>query len=383
MVLVLGLFLKDNPSMWLVLLLFISVLILGIVENAVLKKRVESVPVRILVNGTRGKSSTARMLVAALNGCGIRTFGKTTGSEARFILPSLSEEEVPRKRGIRMVREHDLMFKKAIEHECKAIVCECMAIREESQKIIGNKLVRPTITVITNARVDHVDQMGDTEEETASMLCLSIGDSSDVFTSDKVVLKTLEGRSCNVHSVSPLPEEYGQYLQKFSFPVHAENLALVLEVCRNLGLEDEAVLEAVVKAVPDPGMTGEIEVDGHLVINGFASNDARSARTLLEGLNMEEVTVIYNNRSDREFRLKMFSDLFGEMKVSDLVVIGDNVNKCRRCFAKILGFENVREGCSGFDVEIGLARRKIVCMGNIKGAGQAFLQYCTDRNTEA
>ena len=369
--------------MWLVLLLFILVLILGIVENAVLKKRVESVPIRILVNGTRGKSSTARMLVAALNGCGIRTFGKTTGSEARFILPSLSEEEVPRKRGIRMVREHDLMFKKAIEHECQAIVCECMAIREESQKIIGNKLVRPTITVITNARVDHVDQMGDTEEDTASVLCLSIGESSDVFTSDKVVLKVLEGRSYNVHSASPLSEGYGQYLQKFSFPVHAENLALVLEVCRSLGLEDEAVLKAAVKAEPDPGMTGEIEVDGHLVINGFASNDAKSARTLLEGLNMEEVTVIYNNRSDREFRLKMFSDLFGEMKVSDLVVIGDNVNKCRRCFAKILGFENVREGCSGFDVEIGLARRKIVCMGNIKGAGQAFLQYCTDRNTEA
>ena len=366
--------------MWLVLLLFILILVLGIVENAVIRKRIESIPIRILVNGTRGKSSTARMLLAALNGCGIRTFGKTTGSEARFILPDLSEEEIVRRNGSRMVREHNLMLKKAIEHGCQAIVCECMAIREENQKVIGDKLVRPTITVITNARIDHVDQMGDSEEETAEVLCRSIGDSV-VFTSDGAVLEVLKGRS-NVHSVDPLAEEYVPYLEKFSFPVYAENLALVLEVCRALGLEDSSVLEAVVKAVPDSGMRGNMEVDGHLVINGFASNDALSARALLEGLNMDEVTVIYNNRSDREFRLKMFASLFKSVGVTDLVVIGENVNKCRRYFSKVLGYEAVREGCQAPDVEIGLGRRTIVCMGNIKGAGQAFLKYCADRNTE-
>ena len=366
--------------MWLVLLLFILILVLGIVENAVIRKRIESIPIRILVNGTRGKSSTARMLLAALNGCGIRTFGKTTGSEARFILPDLSEEEIVRRNGSGMVREHNLMLKKAIEHGCQAIVCECMAIREENQKVIGDKLVRPTITVITNARIDHLDQMGDTQEETAEVLCRSIGDSV-VFASDGAVLEALKGRS-NVHSVGPLSEEYVPYLEKFSFPVYAENLALVLEVCRALGLENSSVLEAVVKAVPDSGMRGNMEVDGHLVINGFAANDALSARALLEGLNMDEVTVIYNNRSDREFRLKMFASLFRDAGVTDLVVIGENVNKCRRYFSKVLGYEAVREGCQTADVEIGMGRRKIVCMGNIKGAGQAFLKYCADRNTE-
>ena len=98
---------------------------------------------------------------------------------------------------------------------------------------------------------------------------------------------------------------------------------------------------------------------------------------------MKDVTVIYNNRSDREFRLKMFASLFSEAGVTDLVVIGDNVNKCRRYFSKVLGYEAVREGCSTPDAEIGLSRRTIVCMGNIKGAGQAFINYCADRNTEA
>ena len=114
-----------------------------------------------------------------------------------------------------------------------------------------------------------------------------------------------------------------------------------------------------------------------------ASNDASSARHLLEGLDMNDVTVIYNNRSDREFRLKMFASLFAEAGVSDLTVIGDNVNKCRRYFAKVLGAGAVKEGCGHPDADIGMSRRIIVCMGNIKGAGQALLQYCADRNTEA
>ncbi len=370
--------------MWFVLVLFIAILILGVVEDTILKKRIKSIPLRILVNGTRGKSSVARMLVAALNGCGIRTFGKTTGSVARFILPDLSEEDVPRKKGTRIVREHDLLFKKAVENECQAIVCECMAIREENQRIIGDKLVMPTTAVITNARVDHVDQMGSTEEDTAQVLVQSIGKAADIFTADSKVdaaLKQLHGTG-NIHLVGPLAEQYEPYLQKFSFPVYAENLSVVLEVCRSLGLRDEDVLEAVVKTVPDFGMKGSVQVDGHLIVNGFASNDSRSAQRLLEGRDMGSVSIIYNNRSDREFRLKMFAQLFKDAGVSDLVVVGDNQVKCRRLFAKYLGELAVRSTDPSPEKIIGQCRSTVICMGNIKGAGHALLDYCTGHLTE-
>lgn len=370
--------------MWFVLVLFIAILILGVVEDSMLKKRMKSIPVRILVNGTRGKSSVARMLVAALNGCGIRTFGKTTGSIARFILPDLSEEDVPRKKGTRIVREHDLLFKKAVENECQAIVCECMAIREENQRIIGDKLVMPTAVVITNARVDHVDQMGSTEEETAQVLIQSIGKATDVFTFDSKIeeaLKEVRAKTA-VHLVGDLPEEYEPYLQKFSFPVYAENLSIVLEVCRSLGLKDGDVLEAVVKTVPDFGMKGSVQADGHLIVNGFASNDSRSAQRLLEGRDMGSVSVIYNNRSDREFRLKMFAQLFKDAGVTDLVVVGDNQVKCRRLFARYLGEAAVRSTDPSPEKIIGQCRNTVICMGNIKGAGHALLDYCTGHLTE-
>ena len=363
--------------MWLVIVLFVLIICAGFYEHLHLKRLSDKVELRILVNGTRGKSSTARMLIAALNGCGIRTSGKTTGSEARFIFPDLTEEPVPRKRGIRMVREHTLLFEKAVKNNSQAIVCECMAIREESQRLIGETLVRPSITIITNARVDHVDQMGDTEESTAEVLCKCIGPSKDVYTADKTVADCLKTKSSvNIHLAKSLDDNLRPELKRFTFPVYEENLAIVLDVCRDLGLDERKVLESVVDAVPDSGMTGQIEVDGHIIINGFASNDPKSARLLFDGLDPEDVTVIYNNRSDREFRLPIFRTLLAEMKISDLVVIGDNSAKCRRFFSRALGEGSVRtvhmKDVSGNFIKT--CRKSIVCMGNIKGAGERMLE---------
>ena len=366
--------------MWLVIALSILLLAAGIAEEIRLRRLSDRVPLRILVNGTRGKSSVTRMLVAALNGCGIRTSGKTTGSAARFIFPDLSEEPVPRRRGIMMVAEHTLLFKKAVEHGSQAIVCECMAIREENQQVVGSRLVRPSITIITNARPDHIDLMGKTSEETARVLCRCIGPSEDVFTSDHTVEAELaaaaEDGGVRVHFAATVEESGKDVLNKCSFRVHEENLALVLAVCRHLGLDDGKVLESVTRAVPDPGMTDILEVDGHTVVNGFAANDPESAKRLFEGRDIRDVTVVYNNRADREFRLPMFRDLLAEMEVDDIVVTGDNTGKCRRMFEKAIPGCNVRMvGKDGIGMAVlDSCRHDVVCMGNIKGAGERMLE---------
>ncbi|MBR4477425.1 MAG: poly-gamma-glutamate synthase PgsB [Spirochaetales bacterium] len=361
---------------WLVIVLFMLILCAGVCESTRLKRLSDKVELRILVNGTRGKSSTARMLIAALNGCGIRTFGKTTGSAARFIFPDLTEEPVPRRHGVRLVREHTLLFDKAVRCNARAVVCECMAIREESQTVVGSRLVRPSITIITNARVDHVDQMGDTEESTAQVLCKCIGPSKDVYTADKNILSCIAAdKTVRVHESGHLREELRPVLQRFSFPVYEENLALVLDVCRDLGLDEAKVIDSVIDAVPDFGMTGQTQARGHNLINGFASNDPKSARKLFDGLEPADVTVIYNNRADREFRLPIFRDLLADLGISDLVVIGDNAAKCRRFFSRSIKDGSVRT-VRPKDMTDGFwdsCRKNIVCMGNIKGAGERVL----------
>jgi ABC-type uncharacterized transport system substrate-binding protein len=57
----------------------------------------EKIPVRIHVNGTRGKSSIARLLAAGLRQSALKVICKTTGSEAKLVLDD--KNELPILRG--------------------------------------------------------------------------------------------------------------------------------------------------------------------------------------------------------------------------------------------------------------------------------------------
>ena len=61
------------------------------IENILHLRTLKKIPVRIHVNGTRGKSSVARLIAAGMRGAGLRTCVKTTGTDARMIDPESNE----------------------------------------------------------------------------------------------------------------------------------------------------------------------------------------------------------------------------------------------------------------------------------------------------
>jgi gamma-polyglutamate synthase len=121
--------------------------------------RLRAVALRIHVAGTRGKSTTTRLIAAGLRAGGRKVLAKTTGSEPRLILPDGSESIWPR-RGPAAVREQMRLFAKARELAADAVVVECMAIRPEFAWASERHLVRATTTVITNTRPDHFEDLG-------------------------------------------------------------------------------------------------------------------------------------------------------------------------------------------------------------------------------
>ena len=66
---------------FLVLLLCIA----GLLEYQFHLKSLSHIPLRIHVNGTRGKSSVTRLVAAGLREGGLKTFAKTTGTAPRVI----------------------------------------------------------------------------------------------------------------------------------------------------------------------------------------------------------------------------------------------------------------------------------------------------------
>ena len=131
----------------------------GVAELAVHRRNLRQIPIRIHVNGTRGKSSVARLIAAGLRNAGQRTCCKTTGTLPRMIMPDGSEYPVFRPAKANVIEQIRIVAA-AAEINADALVLECMALIPSLQWLCEDKLVRATHAVITNAREDHLDVMG-------------------------------------------------------------------------------------------------------------------------------------------------------------------------------------------------------------------------------
>ena len=124
-------------------ILIAILVVLGAVEYARLVRQRDSIPIRIHVNGTRGKSSVVRLVAAALRAHGVRTYAKTTGSLARLITPDGTELPVFRP-GLTNVIEQLRIVDIAANDGAQALVIECMALQPRLQALCELRIVRST-----------------------------------------------------------------------------------------------------------------------------------------------------------------------------------------------------------------------------------------------
>ena len=108
------------------------------------ERRLERIPIRIHVNGTRGKSSVTRLIAAALRRSGIPTLAKTTGTAPVLILPDGSEETI-RRRAPANILEQMKVVERAARLDARAVVVECMALDPELQSVSETAMIRSTV----------------------------------------------------------------------------------------------------------------------------------------------------------------------------------------------------------------------------------------------
>jgi poly-gamma-glutamate synthase PgsB/CapB len=295
---------------------------LGVLEGVQHRKNLERLRLRIHVNGTRGKSSVTRLIAAGLRAGGIRTCAKTTGTLARMIMADGREYPVYRPSRANVIEQLRIV-RAAAETSADALVIECMAVQPSLQTLCEMKFVRATHGVITNARADHLDVMGPTEDDVALALAATTPIGGVLFTAEQRHLETFRRSSADRGSrlVPVTSEEIAAVtedeMRRFSYIEHADNVALALAVCAEIGIDRTTALAGMWTARPDPGALTAYDLDffGRRVVfvNAFAANDPESTKRIFDMVSgqFREITrrvLLVNCRADRADRSRQLGE---------------------------------------------------------------------------
>lgn len=375
----------------------------GLIESLTHRRRLERIPIRIHVNGTRGKSSVARLIAAGLREGGIRTCCKTTGTLPRMILPDGTEYPVFRPSRANVI-EQIRIVRTAVEFESEALVLECMALIPYLQWLCEDKLVRATHGVLTNAREDHLDVMGPTERDVAWALAGMVPRGGKFYTAERdhidiydqvtaergtTIIPTTEE---DVEKITPLD------LAGFSYVEHAENVALALRVCEDVGVERNVALRGMWNAKPDPGAMMAYEMDFFHrkinFVNGFAANDPESTERIwkmaLERYpDVDKRIAIFNCRADRPDRSDQLGTVIRDWPEADsYLLIGSGtyifaraatnagIDPMKLVFAEDQPVDQVFE----MIVELSEGNSLVMGMANIAGVGLDLVRYFANRS---
>ena len=392
-----------------ILTVTLFLIIIGIIEYHQHLKRLNKIPCRILVNGSRGKSTVTRLIASVLHEAGYTVTARVTGTKAVHILDDGTEIPIKRKNFARITELFETI-KLAVKKDSDAIVIECMALVPEYQKIFSDKIVKPNFTIITNVRADHLDVMGPGLTNVAESFASAIYKDSTVISSSgeygNILKRDAEKKNIKVLTIGA--EYYNPIINESTFSFN-DNNSIVFALGRTLGIHDEIILKGIKNATKEVGVNfnqkiivAEKEVD---VLNLFSVNDTESTQKLMQEkkLDNNQNIMIYNHRSDRAERAMQFCDFFIKCKkdynIAGIVFLGEGSYPYIRKLKKA-GYPAdriiIKKQLSDIDVFMQetieqfnpltndfSSRMTIIGVGNIRGNGLDIVNYWNKKGVQS
>jgi len=381
--------------------LFAALLVVYLLEERfILSRRSRSIPLRICVTGTRGKSSVTRLIAASLREAGFTVLAKTTGSKPVVIFPDGEEKEI-RRRGSPSILEGKMVLRKGVELQAQALVSELMSIHPENGYYESVQMFKPHILVITNARLDHLAQMGTSKEDIACSLASSIPENGTVFVPQEEFFSVFKDVAERMNStIIQIPgDSFAKYFQsKNDLPAFEleENIRLGLAVAEFLAIDKKIALQGMMKARPDFGSLKTWTADlgspprRWFLVSCFAANDPESTQLVLsrlqekklfDGKRMIGLLNLRGDRGDRTLQwLKALKeDAFPEIR--SFFFIGDHAHALRsklKMPGKTELFVLKPLASQKIMAEIAekvKAEAVLIGMGNMGGLGKELVEY--------
>ncbi|WP_082232702.1 poly-gamma-glutamate synthase PgsB [Halobacillus massiliensis] len=314
-----------------------TALLLGIFEKWRHQRAVHSIPVRINVNGIRGKSTVTRLITGVLKESGLKTVGKTTGTSARMIYWNTSEEKpIERRLEGPNISEQKKVVKEVSKLKAEALVSECMAVNPDYQMTFQKHMLQANVGVIVNVLEDHLDVMGPTTDEVAEAFTATIPYYGHLILTDSPYTTFFKRIARKRHTKVIMADNSkvtDEYLQKFDYMVFPDNASIALAVAEALNIDQATALKGMLKAQPDPGAMRILPFmdkrNPCFFVNGFAANDAASTLNIWRRIQTtsyphHDPIIIMNCREDRVDRTEQFArNVLPHLEAERLVLIGE------------------------------------------------------------
>jgi len=281
---------------------------------------------RVLVTGSRGKSSVVRLLHAVMQAEGLQAYARITGVVPRELGPD-GTRTISRSAGAHV--EEMRWWLRQLPASTQGIVLENSAIAPDFQALAGRWL-KPDVTVLANTLPDHQELWGPTAACAAEVLAGGVPRQGRVvlpacLEDDRHLMDLLARRQCRPIFAEPAGSVEKHY--------HATNLGLALCAAEHLGFAPGPALQRMLRVPPDRYDFRVANCGGAEVAMAFSANDITSTLELFHSLlwSPGETRLIYNHRADRPGRLHSFIDWLGQPGWREVLIIGDRPAKHPAC----------------------------------------------------
>lgn len=353
-------------------------------EYIILLSIVNKIPIRILVNGTRGKSTTVLLLYKILRTSGKQVYAKTTGDEPLIHYPDGDRKKL-RRIGPASILENVRLIFKWKRTRPDVVILECMALRPEIQRALSKYIFKPTDIILTNIFPDHQEVMGRLFIENVRSIASCFNEDSTLYLSAETDSQLVSAKIMSKTKI---------ICNQFECPVILENIPSgILDTSWSL------IRTMTDKLEIDPAITEKIfssiwnDIDRKIryhslshemqVWDLFSINDIHSARQFISYLiqkypDFSRIIFILNCREDRPLRTKSFTSFLRDEHANTEIWLIGGGRRLAAGFLKMKGVysQSVRvfsESQLIQKIQKGFSESAMLfCIGNKKGMDRFF-----------